>query len=157
MSGYFGNPEATREVLSPDGWLNTGDIAYLVGSDVVIIGRSKDVIIINGRNILPQDIEYLAESQPEIRTGDATAFPVPNPQSYDQAVLLVECRENDQLKRQELVKKINWLVRAELGIDCIIELVGRNTLIRTTSGKPSRHSTRNDYLQHMLQVTPASA
>lgn len=157
MSGYFDNPEATREVLSSDGWLNTGDIAYLVGSDVVIIGRSKDVIIINGRNILPQDIEYLAESQPEIRTGDATAFPVPNPQSYDQAVLLVECRENDLLKRQDLVRKINQMVRAELGIDCIIELVGRNTLIRTTSGKPSRHSTRKDYLQNMLQFTPASA
>jgi fatty-acyl-CoA synthase len=157
MSGYFGNAEATREVLSPDGWLNTGDIAYLVGSNVVIIGRSKDVIIINGRNILPQDIEYLAESQPEIRTGDATAFPVPNPEKYDQAVLLVECRENDAQKRQDLIKKINQLVRAELGIDCIIELVARNTLIRTTSGKPSRHSTRNDYLQNMLQLNPATS
>ncbi|HSO09054.1 MAG TPA: fatty acyl-AMP ligase [Desulfoprunum sp.] len=157
MSGYFGNAEATREVLSPDGWLNTGDIAYLVGSNVVIIGRSKDVIIINGRNILPQDIEYLAESQPEIRTGDATAFPVPNPEMYDQAVLLVECRENDAQKRQDLIKKINQLVRAELGIDCIIELVARNTLIRTTSGKPSRHSTRNDYLQNMLQLNPATS
>ena len=156
MSGYFGNPEATREVLSPDGWLNTGDIAYLVGTDVVVVGRSKDVIIINGRNILPQDIEYLAESQPEIRTGDATAFPVPNPQMYDQAVLLVECRENDEQKRQDLIRKINQLVRAELGIDCIIELVARNTLIRTTSGKPSRHSTRNDYLQNMLQLNPAT-
>ncbi|MBB5348692.1 fatty acyl-AMP ligase [Desulfoprunum benzoelyticum] len=157
MSGYFGNPEATREVLSPDGWLNTGDIAYLAGANVVIIGRSKDVIIINGRNILPQDIEYLAESQPEIRTGDATAFPVPNPQMSDQAVLLVECRENDEQKRQDLIKKINQLVRAELGIDCIIELVARNTLIRTTSGKPSRHSTRNDYLQNMLQLNPATS
>jgi fatty-acyl-CoA synthase len=157
MSGYFGNPEATREVLSPDGWLNTGDIAYLVGTDVVIIGRSKDVIIINGRNILPQDIEYLAESQPEIRTGDATAFPIPNPQMYDQAVLLVECRENDEQKRQDLIRKINQLVRAELGIDCIIELVARNTLIRTTSGKPSRHSTRKDYLQNMLQLNPATS
>lgn len=156
MSGYFGNPEATREVLSPDGWLNTGDIAYLVGTDVVVVGRSKDVIIINGRNILPQDIEYLAESQPEIRTGDATAFPVQNPQMYDQAVLLVECRENDEQKRQDLIRKINQLVRAELGIDCIIELVARNTLIRTTSGKPSRHSTRNDYLQNMLQLNPAT-
>ena len=49
------------------------------------------------------------------------------------------------------------LVRAELGIDCIIELVARNTLIRTTSGKPSRHSTRNDYLQNMLQLNPATS
>lgn len=155
MSGYFGDLEATREVLSVDGWLNTGDIAYLVGADVVIVGRSKDVIIINGRNILPQDIEYLAESQPEVRTGNATAFPVPNPQRYDQAVLLVECRENDEQKRQDLIRKIDQLIRAELGIDCIIELVARNTLIRTTSGKPSRHFTRNDYLRNMVRLVPA--
>jgi len=149
MAGYFGDLKATREVLSPDGWLNTGDIAYLVGSDVVVTGRSKDIIIINGRNIWPQDIEYLAELQPEIRTGDATAFSISNSQGYDLAVVMVECRENDEQKRLDLVKKLNRLIRMELGIDCIIELVPRNTLIRTTSGKPSRHATRNDYLQQL--------
>jgi len=149
MAGYLGNLKATREVLSPDGWLNTGDIAYLVGSEVVITGRSKDLIIINGRNIWPQDIEYLAELQPEIRTGDATAFSVPNSLGYDLAVVMVECRESDEQKRLDLVKNLNRLIRKELGIDCIIELVPRNTLIRTTSGKPSRHATRNDYLQQL--------
>jgi fatty-acyl-CoA synthase len=61
MSGYFGDLKATREVLSPDGWLNTGDLAYRVGNGIVITGREKDLIIINGRNIWPQDLEYLAE------------------------------------------------------------------------------------------------
>ncbi|KPJ99203.1 MAG: acyl-CoA synthetase [Desulfobacterales bacterium SG8_35] len=149
MAGYLGNLKATREVLSPDGWLNTGDIAYLVGSEVVITGRSKDLIIINGRNIWPQDIEYLAELQPEIRTGDATAFSIPNSQGYDLAVVMVECRESDEQKRLDLVMNLNRLIRKELGIDCIIELVPRNTLIRTTSGKPSRHATKNDYLQQL--------
>lgn len=149
MSGYFGDLKATREVLSPEGWLNTGDIAYRIGPDVIITGRSKDLIIINGRNIWPQDIEYLAENQPEIRTGDATAFSIPDPQGDELAIVMVECRENDKQVRFDLTKRLNRLIRQGLGIDCIIELVPRNTLTRTTSGKPSRHATRNDYLQQI--------
>ncbi len=147
MSGYFGDLKATRKVLSPEGWLNTGDIAYQIGSDIVITGRSKDLIIINGRNIWPQEVEYLAEIQPEIRTGDATAFSISNPHTGELAVVMVECRENDQQKRLDLINRLNGLIRQELGIDCIIELVPRNTLARTTSGKPSRHATRNYYLK----------
>ncbi|MCP4341461.1 MAG: fatty acyl-AMP ligase [Desulfobulbaceae bacterium] len=147
MSGYFGDPESTSEVLSDDGWLDTGDIAYLIGSDVVVTGRLKDMIIINGRNIWPQDIEYLAESQGEIRTGDAMAFFVPDPTGEEQAVVMVECRGNDTQKRLELINRLNRQIHQELGIDCIIELVARNTLTRTTSGKPSRHATKKEYLQ----------
>ena len=67
-------------------------------------------------------------------------------------MLLVECRETGERERRDLVRRINQLVRTELGIDCVVELVERNTLIRTTSGKPSRRSTRKAYLQHQPQV-----
>ena len=149
MSGYFGNLRATREVLSPNGWLNTGDLAYQVGADVFITGRAKDLIIVNGRNIWPQDIEYLAECQPEIRTGDASAFSCVSPEGEDQAVVMVQCRESDPGKRVELTERLHRLIREELGIGCVIELVPRNTLIRTTSGKPSRHGTRKVYLKRI--------
>ena len=74
MSGYFAQPEQTRQALSPDGWLDTGDIGYLVDGSIVVTGRHKDMIIINGRNIWPQDIEHIAERQPELRSMDASAF-----------------------------------------------------------------------------------
>jgi len=70
MTGYYGDPITTKEVLSSDGWLNTGDIGYRIGKSLVINGREKDLIIINGKNIWPQDLEYLAECLPGVRPGD---------------------------------------------------------------------------------------
>jgi fatty-acyl-CoA synthase len=147
MSGYFGDLKSTREVLSPDGWLNTGDLAYHVGNSLVITGREKDLIIINGRNVWPQDLEYLAEHQPEVRTGDASAFSVPGQSGEEQAVMMVQCRESDEAKRADLQERLHSRVRQEYGIDCLIELVPRNTLPRTTSGKLSRSGARKEYLK----------
>jgi fatty-acyl-CoA synthase len=149
MSGYFGDTETTREVLSPDGWLNTGDLGYRVGDSIVITGREKDMIIINGRNIWPQDLEYLAEQQPEVRTGDASAFSVPGPDGEEKAVLVIQCRVSDVVKRANLMERLHGLLREELGIDCFIELVPRHTLHRTSSGKLSRSGARQDFLKRV--------
>ena len=149
MSGYFGDLKATREVLSPDGWLNTGDLAYRVGNSIVITGREKDLIIINGRNVWPQDLEYLAEKQTEVRTGDASAFSVPGSNGEEQAVMMVQCRESDESKRADLQGRLHSQIRQEFGIDCLIELVPRNTLPRTTSGKLSRSGARKEYLKRV--------
>jgi fatty-acyl-CoA synthase len=149
MSGYFGEDELTREVLSADGWLNTGDIAYRVQDNLVITGREKDMIIINGRNIWPQDLEYLAEQQPELRTGDTSAFAVQGSDGEDMAVLVIECRESNLEKRAGLNRRLQGAIHKELGIDCFIELVPRNTLPRTTSGKLSRSGAKNDFLKRV--------
>ena len=149
MSGYFGDLKATREVLSPDGWLNTGDLAYRVGKSIVITGREKDLIIINGRNIWPQDLEFLAEKQPEVRTGDASAFSIPGHNGEEHAVMMVQCCETDESKRADLQGRLHSQVRQEFGVDCLIELVPRNTLPRTTSGKLSRSGARKEYLKRV--------
>jgi fatty-acyl-CoA synthase len=147
MSGYFGDLENTREVLSPDGWLNTGDLAYSISGDLVITGREKDLIIIKGRNIWPQDLESLAQEQPEVRSGDAAAFSAPGPGGDERAVIMIECREPDVSKRDELIKRLTALIHEELGIDCLVCLVPRKTLPRTTSGKLSRSEARRKFLQ----------
>ncbi len=152
MSGYFGDPEATAEVLSADGWLNTGDIGYLDKGTLVITGREKDLIIINGRNIWPQDLENFAEQQPEVRPGDASAISVPAEDGSDAAVMVVQYREADEGKRNELANRIAAEIRQQLGIDCTIELVSAHTLPRTSSGKLSRAGTRCDYLKRQAEI-----
>jgi fatty-acyl-CoA synthase len=147
MAGYFEDPRATSDVLSEEGWLNTGDLGYRVGDSLIITGREKDLIIINGRNIWPQDLEYLAEQQPEVRTGDASAFSVSSPGGEERAVLVIECRESDPDSRMELSERLRSLIYQDLGIDCFVELVPRNTLPRTTSGKLSRSGARADFLK----------
>lgn len=147
MSGYAGNPEATRETLSEDGWLNTGDIGYRAGDSLYITGRAKDLLIINGRNIWPQDLEYLAEQQPEVRPEDASAFAFPAEDGTEVAVLVVQCREQDPFLQAQLVERLKEQIQFEFGIACLIELVPPHTLPRTSSGKLSRSGARLDFLK----------
>ncbi|MFN3919242.1 MAG: fatty acyl-AMP ligase [Methylohalobius sp.] len=146
MSGYFQDPKSTKEALSEDGWLNTGDLGYRVGDRLYLTGRAKDLIIVNGRNIWPQDLEYLAQQQPEVRPGDALAFGVPGPDGGDLTVIVVQCRETDDAKRADLVARIRSQVQAEIGVDCIVELVPLHTLPRTSSGKLSRSKARQNFI-----------
>jgi fatty-acyl-CoA synthase len=145
----LGDETATKEVLSSDGWLNTGDLGYRLRDSVVITGREKDHMIINGRNIWPQDLEYLAEQQPEVRTGDASAFSVSGSDGQEKAVLVIQCRVSDAEKRTKLSERLHSLVREELGIACFVELVPPRTLPRTSSGKLSRSGARKDFLKRV--------
>ena len=142
MAGYFEMPEETRAVLDPDGWLNTGDIGYLAEGSLTITGRQKDLIIIRGRNIWPQDIEHIAETQPEVRSGGAVAFAAPDAEGDDTCVLLVECRETQPERRAELSARLAQLVQRELALECRVELVPMHHLPRTSSGKLSRARAR---------------
>lgn len=149
MTGYFGDPVTTKEVLSADGWLNTGDMGYLANGEIFITGRQKDLIIINGRNIWPQDLEYLAEQQPAVRAEGSSAFAISGPDGEDIVVLVIQSRESDTVKRTELIERVKQLIRAELGISCFVDLVPPHTLPRTSSGKLSRSGARRAFIERM--------
>lgn len=147
MAGYFGNVEASREVLSTDRWLDTGDLGYSASGALHITGRAKDLMIIKGRNIWPQDLEHLAEQQPEVRPTDSSAFSVLDDDESEAAVLVVQCRESNPIRLAALADRLQRSIQVEFGIQCLIELVLPHTLPRTSSGKLSRSTARKDFLE----------
>jgi fatty-acyl-CoA synthase len=152
MSGYFGDARATAEVLADDGWLNTGDLAYVADNQIFITGREKDLLNVNDRSVWPQDLENIAEQQPEVRTGDAAAIAVPAEDGIDRIVLLLQSRNPEKATQSGLTVRIQRLILREIGIDCEIELVPRHTLPRTTSGKLARARARQEYLDRMART-----
>jgi fatty-acyl-CoA synthase len=146
MRGYFGDAASTAEVLDEDGWLNTGDIGYRIGNELVITSRSKDVIIIKGRNIWPYDLEVLAQLTSGVRLGGVAAFSLHGEDGQEQAVLVVETREKDAAAREQIVAGISRTIHEHFGINVLIELAPRGTLPRTSSGKLYRSQSRQEYL-----------
>lgn len=146
MRGYFEDEESTAAVLSEDGWLQTGDIGYRIDDHLVITSRSKDVIIIKGRNIWPYDLEVLAQQTGGVKLGGVAAFSVTIEGQEEQAVLVVETKERDQHSRQHIVEDISRSIHAHFGINVQIDLTPRGTLPRTSSGKLSRSQSKQDFL-----------
>jgi fatty-acyl-CoA synthase len=151
MVGYFRDDESTRACLSDDGWLDTGDMGYMSGGYIFIVGRAKDMIIINGRNHWPQDIEWAVEQLPGFKSGDIAAFAIVGPSGEETPAVLVHCRVSDPVERGRLRDDIRERVRAITGITPVVELVPPRTLPRTSSGKLSRTKARNLYLSGEIQ------
>lgn len=150
MDGYFGLPEETKAVLGSDGWLNTGDLGYLCDGEIVITGRAKDLIIVNGRNIWPQDLEWSVEREVELcRTGDVAAFSCQDKED-EIIVLLVQCRSTDEDTREALRTEAEKVLSGSHGVQCKVVLVPHNSLPHTSSGKLRRTRSRLLYLDGTL-------
>jgi fatty-acyl-CoA synthase len=145
MVGYFRDTEAT-EACMVGGWLDTGDMGYMVDGYLFIVGRAKDMIIINGKNHWPQDIEWAVEQLPGFNHGDIAAFSVEMDNGEEAPAVLVHCRVSDPAARIELRDTIRDKVRSITGMNCIVELVPPRTLPRTSSGKLSRAKAKKLYL-----------
>jgi fatty-acyl-CoA synthase len=157
MPGYFGEPEASAEVLSADGWLDTGDLGYLLNGEIVVTGRAKDLIIVNGRNIWPQDIEWAVEARKVVRSGDSAAFSIDTGEG-ERVVVAVLARVSGEEARASLARDVAGAVREAIAVDCEVALVAPTLGLPTTSsGKLSRARTKANYLQGLYAPKPAAA
>ncbi len=143
--GYFRNPQKTRELFSGD-WLDTGDLAYTVGGNLFVTGRSKDIIIRAGRHIYPSEIEACSGDIPGLQRGGVVAFGSPDPRSgTERLVILAETRapedQHPDLKRQIAAATI---AIADAPPEDIV-LVKPRTVPKTTSGKLRRAAARQLY------------
>lgn len=146
MGGYFGNEEATKAVMRPHGYVDTGDMGYTVEGKIVITGRTKELILHNGRNIWPQDIEWAAERIEPLRSGDVAAFAIEQCSGEDQVIVLVQCRIADELQMETLRREVHAAVLRSSGINCEVVLIGPRSLPFTSSGKLSRVQAKARYL-----------
>jgi fatty-acyl-CoA synthase len=149
--GYFGNDEATAEALR-EGWLQTGDLGYRAEGNVYVCGRLKDLIIINGANHHPQDLEWAAGELEGVRRGNVCAFSVMR-DGTEQLVMVAEANRSDA---ERLRREIAKVVYADFGLqvsDVLICAVG--TLPKTSSGKLQRRKTRSLYETGELPAHPA--
>ncbi|WP_260927276.1 fatty acyl-AMP ligase [Novosphingobium sp. 9] len=150
MHSYFRDPEATAACMV-DGWLDTGDMGYMTDGYLFIVGRAKDMIIINGKNHWPQDIEWAVEQLPGFNHGDIAAFSIEMENGEETPAVLVHCRVSDPVKRVELRDLIRDKVRSITGMNCVIELVPPKSLPRTSSGKLSRAKAKKLYLSGEIE------
>ena len=150
MHSYYRDPEATAACMI-GGWLDTGDMGYMADGYLFIVGRAKDMIIINGKNHWPQDIEWAVEQLPGFNHGDIAAFSLENEHGEEVPAVLVHCRVTDPEERRKLHDQIRDKVQSVTGMKCVIELIPPRTLPRTSSGKLSRAKARNLYLAGDIQ------
>ena len=152
-AGYYNRPQETAELIR-DGWLYTGDLAYTVGGELVVCGRIKDVIIVGGRNVYPQDIEKVVGEVEGVRTGNVIAFGIDGRHGAQSIVVVAETNasHHDDLRRE-----VTRTVTESVGIPPKeVVLVDPGTVPKTSSGKLQRAACKLQFQNGELAlVEPA--
>jgi fatty-acyl-CoA synthase len=153
FAGYFNDPEATAEGLQ-EGWLCTGDLGFLDGGELYLTGRTKEILIIRGQNVMPHELEWIAESVTggggSLRCG---AFSVAAAGEGEQAVLVMEVTDQDPATLRSLEHEIRSRIGRTLSLPLAdVAFVRRGKIPKTTSGKVQRRELRERYLRRTLET-----
>jgi fatty-acyl-CoA synthase len=154
--GYYRRPHANAELFH-DGWLRTGDLSYLLDGQLVVCGRIKDVIIVGGRNMFPEDVERAVGHLEGVRAGNVIAFGVGGDRGRESLVVVAESRaaDDDLVAVRRLVAE---RVRDVMGVPAKdIVLVAPGTLPKTSSGKLQRSLCKQYYRDGRLDPVDAPA
>ena len=150
-SGYYRRPDATA-ALFRDGWLRTGDLAYQLDGELVLCGRIKDVIIVGGRNVFPEDIERAVAAVDGVRAGNVIALGVEGYKGKESVVVVAEVRiDGDAL--EPVRAAVHHRTLEVCGIPPRdVMLVRPGTLPKTSSGKLQRAKCKEQYLNDELSI-----
>src|SRR6056297_691865 len=151
--GYYKRPDATA-ALFRDGWLCTGDLAYLLDGELVLCGRIKDVIIVGGRNVFPEDIERAIGPLDGVRAGNVIAFGMEGYKGKESVVVVAEVRTSDTSGDLDAIRdRIHHRTLEVCGLPPRdVMLVTPGTLPKTSSGKLQRAKCRDEYLNEDLEL-----
>jgi fatty-acyl-CoA synthase len=148
--GYYKRPDATADLFH-DGWLRTGDLAYQLDGELVLCGRIKDVIIVGGRNVFPEDVERAVGGLDGVRAGNVIAFGMSGYKGKESVVVVAEVRGDDPMHLDAIRAAIHHRTLEVCGLPPRdVMLVQPSTLPKTSSGKLQRAKCREQYLNEEL-------
>jgi fatty-acyl-CoA synthase len=151
-SGYLDDPEQTRRIFG-SGWLRTGDLGFIQAGRLFVTGRLKDVLFVRGRNVYPQELEWIVDDVPGVRRGNCACIAVEQEDAPDRLVVIAEAREAASPNALAAAVRAALRTRAGVVADDIV-LIPPNTLPKTSSGKVRRQETRAQYLEGRLGDAP---
>ena len=151
LTNYYNRPDITKKAFLEDGWYMSGDYGYLYNAEIFIAGRKKDLIIVGGKNIYPQDLELLAYEVPGVHAGRASAFGIFNETTGTEDVVMVaEVDIDDPGERQKIADGIRAVVTRGSAVALRhVHLVSHPWLVKTSSGKTARTANREKFLKEM--------
>ena len=147
--GYYKRADATAAMFR-DGWLCTGDLAYLLDGELVLCGRIKDIIIVGGRNVFPEDIERACGTLEGVRPGNVIAFGIEGYKGKETVIVVAEVRTEQPDSVREAIHHRTLEVCGLPPRD--VMLVRAGTLPKTSSGKLQRAKCREMYLNEQLEL-----
>ncbi|MCP4543615.1 MAG: fatty acyl-AMP ligase [Chloroflexi bacterium] len=153
LTSYYHRPDATTKAFL-DGWYLTGDYGYLANGQVYITGRKKDLIIVGGKNIYPQDLEQLAMEVPGVHPGRIAAFGVINEvMGTEDVILVAEVDIVNNKEREQIAQAVRQTVTRGSAVALRhVYLVAPRWLIKTSSGKIARLANRDKYLSELEEL-----
>jgi acyl-CoA synthetase (AMP-forming)/AMP-acid ligase II len=160
FDGYYNRPDLTAAVLR-DGWYASGDLGLRLEGELYVVGRKKDLIIVGGKNLYPQDIEEIASSHPAIHDGRVVALGMMNPDlGTEDIVMVAEVNDAALLRDADGIEQaLRAAVTAELGVAVrAVYLKPPHWVVKSTAGKPARSTTREKLLREhpeLAGVRPA--
>jgi len=161
LTGYYNRPELSEKAFR-DGWYLTGDLGYIADGEVYVTGRKKDLIIVGGKNIYPQDLEILAGEVDGVHPGRVVAFGIPNETAGTEDVVIIAEVDLDNTVNNNIdfidspeCQRIEDEIRIRVtrGSDIAlryVRIVKRGWLIKTSSGKVARSANRERYLTELM-------
>ncbi|MCB2210245.1 AMP-binding protein [bacterium] len=148
LSEYYHRPQTTEKAFL-DGWYLTGDFGYMLDGEVYITGRKKDLIIVGGKNIYPQDLERIANTVPGVHPGRAVAFGIfSRKMGTEQVVIVAEVDSDEEDERKQIANDIRKTVTQESAVALRhVHVVDEGWIIKTSSGKTARLANRDKFIK----------
>ncbi len=149
FDGYYNHPELTAQVIV-DGWYYTGDLGFCLDGELYVVGRKKDLLIVGGENLYPQDIEEIVASHPAIHDGRVVAMGLYNSDLGTEDIVVVAEVESEELlaRSADLEQEVRSQVVAALGVAVrAIFLKPPKWIVKSTAGKAARSTTREKLLK----------